>query len=770
MSDKTMAGELTTLEKIRKLPWQYTGNALNVIFWFTAAYGSVFILFLNELGFDKARIGFIASMLPLCGLLALLVAPLTERFGFKRTFLLFYFFRILCGGALLFTPLIYNYYGRNATFLWVACAVLAFACCRAIAETAIFPWSQEIIPNAIRGKFFGINNFLSMLVSIITVAVAGFAVRRWPGINTFIFLISIGIAAAFFTLWCWSFVPGGAPVRSSRPYTWHYSGMWESLKEPNYRRFMTGLAVVSIPSLAMQAFFPIYMKEQIGLPTGQVIWLDIGGFLGGMLLGYIWGWAADRYGSKPVMLFGIFLWMVFPLVCLLMPRGEMALITGFCATFIMGTSNIAWTIGFNRYLNVSAVPIQKKTAYMAVYYASIGLGSAAGPILGGLLLKNCSNFKGQFLFFNFDQFTLLWISAILVFICGALILSKVRADGAMPMRKFVGLFFQGNPLTAAGSIMRYYRAADEQQRVSITEQLGYSSSPMSNTELMEALNDPSFNVRYESIIAIAHMKPSAQLVDALLLVLGGNEPDLSAHAAWALGKLGDKSAIIPLREMLNGDLPILRARSARALATLADTGSIPQIIELFRSEINPGLKIAYAQALGKMRSAAVLDEMLEFFQSLTDEMLKNEMALALARIVGDESRYIYLWRRLRFDFCTATGQQMLVIRKEMAAIEQAHPEIAALAESAALDFAKEDIQNGLKLMIELIRALPYESQNPVSSILSHCCGVLQSQGESRNEYILLALYCLEAAVKNVDESSIRPNQSILSRAASIITQ
>ncbi|OHB56938.1 MAG: hypothetical protein A2Y07_02140 [Planctomycetes bacterium GWF2_50_10] len=765
-----MTGDLTTLEKIRKLPWQYTGNALNVIFWFTAAYGSVFILFLNELGFDKARIGLIVSLLPFCGLLALLVAPLTESFGFKRTFLLFYFFRILCAGAFLFTPLIYSHYGQNATFLWVACAVLAFACCRAIAETAVFPWAQEMIPNSIRGKFSGINNFLSMVVSIITIAAAGFAVRRWPGINTFIFLISIGIIAAFVTLWCWSFIPGGAPVKSSRPYTSHYSGMWESLKDPNYRRFMIGLAVVSIPSLAMQAFLPIYMKEQIGMAAGLVIWLDIGGFIGGMLLGYIWGWAADRYGSKPVMLFGICLWMVLPIVCFLMPRGETAVIAGFCATFLMGMANIAWAIGFNRYLNVSAVPIQKKTAYMAVFYACVGLGSAVGPLLGGLLLKSSSHINGQFLFFKFDQFTPLWISATLVFICGALILSKVRADGAMPMRKFVGMFFQGNPLTAAGSIMRYYRAADEQQRVSITEQLGYSSSPMSNTELMEALNDPSFNVRYEAIIAIGHMKPSAQLVDALLLVLGGNEPDLSAHAAWALGKLGDKSAIIPLREMLNGDLPILRARSARALATLADTGSIPQIIELFRVELNPGLKIAYAQALGKMRSAAVLDEMLDFFQSLTDEMLRNEMALALVRIVGDESRYIYLWRQLRFDFSTAAGQQMLVIRKEMAAIEKAHPEMVTLAESAALDFAKDDIQNGLKLMINLIRALPYESQNPVSSILSHCCAFLQSQGASRNEYILLALYCLEEAIKNTESLPARPNQSILGRAAAIITQ
>ena len=740
-----MASELTTLEKIRKLPWQYVGNSFNVIFWFTAAYGSVFILFLDELGFDKARIGFLVSLLPFCGLLALLVAPLTERFGFKRTFLAFYGIRSIFSGCLIAMPIVLAKYGTDITFYCVGACVLAFACCRAIAETAAFPWGQETIPNSIRGKFSGINNFISMIVSVATVALCGYAVKHWPGINTFTAIIGVGVLASFVGVWCFSFIPGGAPVRVSQSYWSHYGGMWESIKDPNYRKFMIGLALVSVPSLAMQAFFPIYMKDQIGLASGQVIWLDIGGFFGGMFLGYVWGWAADRYGSKPIMLFGVCMWMLFPMICLFMPRGELAKYVGACATFLMGMANIAWAIGFNRYLNVSAVPIQKKTAYMAVFYAGIGLGAGIGPLLGGLLLKYCRDINSSFWIFKIDQFTPLWFASIVVFFIGAFILSKVRADGAMPMRKFVGLFFQGNPFTAAGSIMRYYRAADEQQRVSITEQLGYSNNPISNTELIEALNDPSFNVRYEAIIAIAHMKPSPELVDALLLVLGSNEPDLSAHAAWALGKLGDKSAIIPLREMLYSDHPILRARSARALATLADTNSIPTIAQLVRTETNHGIKIAYAQALGKMRSAVMLGEMLDFLQSLDDPSLRSEMALAIARIIGDESQYIYLWRQLRYDFATAAGQQMLVIRKEIT--EKTHPEMASLADAAAIAFASGDTKKGLNLLVSLMRVMPVAPEGMYGQILSHASSVIEAHTSKHNEYILLALFTLAEAMK-----------------------
>ena len=568
-----------------------SGNALNVIFWLTAAYGSVFVLFLNEVGFDQARIGFLASLLPFCGLLALVIAPFAEHFGVKRTFVLFFGFRKIAAATLLITPVILTKFGHNAAFFWVTGAVLAFAVFRATADTAIFPWAQEMIPNSIRGKFSAINNFICMLVGIATVGAAGYAIRHWPGLHTFIIIIGGGIVAGLFSLWCFTFVPGGKPVTSAKGSFAHYAGMLESFKDPNFRRFMIGLVIVCVPTIALQVFFPLYMKQQIGLATGLVIWLDIGNFAGSLMLGYLWGWASDRFGSKPIMLFGICMWLVFPVMCFLMPRdSELSAYAGVLATFLMGVANIAWAIGLNRYLFISAVPQSKKTAYMAVFYAGLGLGSGIGPLLGGWLIKACSDLNGHMFFFTIDKYTPLFALSAIMLIAGALIMSKVRSDGAMPVRRFVGMFLQGNPITAAGTIFRYYRAIDEEDRVSITERMGYANNPLSNNELIDALNDPSFNVRYEAIsrhCAPAGLTPN--LVDALILVLGGNEPDLSIHAAWALGRLGDKHAAIALRETLESEHPLLRSRSARALATLGDTHSIPRLLALFQNRNKTGI-------------------------------------------------------------------------------------------------------------------------------------------------------------------------------------
>lgn len=79
----------TDSEKIRRLPWLVAHNTTNNIFCMLTIFGSVFLLFLSQLGFPKTKIGFLLSMLPFCGPVALFIAPLAARAGLKRTFITF---------------------------------------------------------------------------------------------------------------------------------------------------------------------------------------------------------------------------------------------------------------------------------------------------------------------------------------------------------------------------------------------------------------------------------------------------------------------------------------------------------------------------------------------------------------------------------------------------------------------------------------------------------------------------------------------------------
>jgi hypothetical protein len=57
--------------QIRALPWALSSGVLISFFSFWTFGGSLFVLFLNELGLPKGRIGIVLALFPLCGLLAL---------------------------------------------------------------------------------------------------------------------------------------------------------------------------------------------------------------------------------------------------------------------------------------------------------------------------------------------------------------------------------------------------------------------------------------------------------------------------------------------------------------------------------------------------------------------------------------------------------------------------------------------------------------------------------------------------------------------------
>jgi hypothetical protein len=74
------------------------------------------------------------------------------------------------------------------------------------------------------------------------------------------------------------------------------------------------------------------------------------------------------------------------------------------------------------------------------------------------------------------------------------------------MGQFAGIFFRGNPFMALESMIRYHYARDEQAAVLSTERLGQAKSLLNVDELLESLQDPRFNVRFEAIAAIGRSR------------------------------------------------------------------------------------------------------------------------------------------------------------------------------------------------------------------------------------------------------------------------
>jgi HEAT repeat protein len=282
-------------------------------------------------------------------------------------------------------------------------------------------------------------------------------------------------------------------------------------------------------------------------------------------------------------------------------------------------------------------------------------------------------------------------------------------------------------------------------RVTTTERMGDAQNPLSTRELIDALNDPSFNVRYEAIHSIGRMPPERELVDALLAALQEGQSELSFVIIQALGRLGDSRAVGPLRQLLDSGYHLLEAHSARALARLGDTDSIPHLLAKFRAEPNPVLRIAYVSALGTLRSIEALEEIFALLRQTRGEAQRGEIGLALARIAGDEEYYMQHWRSLRANPDTATAQAILALQKKASRLKL--DTLADLAGECAEYFAQHDSRQGRRLLQKMIYELPPAGLDQALICISRECGQdLADVEDGHFEVLLLSLHTLDIAL------------------------
>jgi len=368
--------EPTTIEKMRGLRWSIAGDSANAFFVEFTFFGSVFILFLDTLSLSKSQIGIILSLFPFAGLIAPFIAPRVARFGYKRTFITFWSLRKFVTALLLFTPWVYGRLGVEAATLFVGLITAAFALCRATAETGKYPWTQEYVPNQVRGKYSAMDNLFTTIMGIFAVAIAGYVIEHNSELSGFMLLIALGVVIGLVGVWAYSHIPGGAPV--SGIVQTKERDIWTAVNDRNFRRYLIGIALMTLATVPMTSFLPLFMVEEVLLPESRVVLLQNGALIGSLASVFLWGWAADRYGSTPVMLSGVLLRILLPICWLFMPKDSpWSLYAALGIAFLQGVANMGWGIGSARLLFVTVVPTDKKSDYMALYYAWIG-------VIGGL--------------------------------------------------------------------------------------------------------------------------------------------------------------------------------------------------------------------------------------------------------------------------------------------------------------------------------------------------------------------------------------------------
>jgi MFS family permease len=431
MSFPQATRDLTDNEKLRRLPWAFAHIATNAIFCQLTVFGSVFILFLTELGLDKAQIGLLLAFFPLAGIIAPLVAPLVGRLGYKRVFVALWGLRKLVVACLLLTPIIAARYGSAGVLRFVAADLAAFALCRAIAETGMYPWMREFVPDRVRGRFAALDNILVTFFGFLAVSFAGYVIGRRPGLDGYMALIAIGVFFGMLAVIAIAFVPGGAPQRANRTVKPDLRATWATVHDRGFLRFLIGLGLMTLAVVPLNSFLALFAHEHLGLSQANVIFLQAGGLIGGLLLSYVWGWTADRIGSRPVMLAGAGAAAALPLLWLATPvHHPWTFGAAVAAAFLTGAVQPAWNIGSSRFLFMDVVPRDRTPQYMAAFYAWIGITGAVSAIASGRVLQRLQTLPLQLAGRPLDPYTVLFLLSALMALSALVILAaKQQGNG-----------------------------------------------------------------------------------------------------------------------------------------------------------------------------------------------------------------------------------------------------------------------------------------------------------------------------------------------------
>jgi hypothetical protein len=151
--------------------------------------------------------------------------------------------------------------------------------------------------------------------------------------------------------------------------------------------------------------------------------------------------------------------------------------------------------------------------------------------------------------------------------------------------------------------------------------------------------------------------------------------------------------------------------------------------------------------LGQLRAEEATEKLLSMLRDSKDSTVRSELALALARIVGEEQHYIQLLREIDAEVGTGASQAISDLKEKL----EDHPlesgDLLRLIDECADVLARQDLAQGVPLISQILLQLPVEQASEACRlILQNCAEGLDDFGTARIDYIVLALHTANTAL------------------------
>ena len=485
----------------------------------------------------------------------------------------------------------------------VGCVSLAAAVIN-IVNPIYNDWLAEMVPDTSRGAFYGNRNSLMVAVGASVGLLGGLIVdylKRHDQPNFgYSLIFSLALLFAFASWFFFSKmhdIPRDEPVKQNlREGLKAFAGPF---KDRNFQKVLMFLAVFIWGQAMAGNLWAAFAFESLKFTQTQLQLCAIMHAVGNMTMSKWWGYLADKYGSKPLLMVTGFGMLLSPLAWLIArpTTGDHAstfnLVLLISCHFLMGANWSGVAIcQFNLLLSTSKA--SARATYIGAGLATQSLMAGIAPMVGAEMLSRMRLFTNAF-----GAYQLVFYATIGIRFIALFFLVPIREEGATGIRETIRVLTGVTP-KGIRAMRKFSRSGDAIERESAIERMADKGLSLASSELIAALHDPSPRVRRQAASALGRLGDTAAVPELLhQLEL---HPDLvEEETVRALGQLGDISAIPELVNLLQSPRPLLRRSAARAIAKIPGAEDSEQAIkELFiaaEDTTDPDLRRAALQAL-----------------------------------------------------------------------------------------------------------------------------------------------------------------------------
>jgi len=311
-------------------------------------------------------------------------------------------------------------------------------------------WMQEVVPQRLRGKYFGMRNqVLQVSMIVFLLSVSGLTALFQGSLLAYglLFGMALGVRALSIVAMQRMVTPGEVvgvtvPQEAVPPRRLAWREQLRALTaDRGFMRFVGFGALMAFFMNLFGPFYPVFMYEELGLSVARANWILLFGPIGAAVSFPAWGRLLDRYGNVPVMIVALGLWQLSALTWCFVDQTSLWLL--YVTVSAGGMFSAGYGVGLFA-LMLKLMPSSARTLGVALFISLSSLSAAWGPPLGGYLITWAKEFGFTPLSIYRTAFVVMPTASIL----GILILRRVREENAARVGEVVGAMRNVRTVTA----------------------------------------------------------------------------------------------------------------------------------------------------------------------------------------------------------------------------------------------------------------------------------------------------------------------------------